>query len=134
MLINLSVINANMEAMAVSTKSQADFSPIDVESIWNIDVNSTTGTLRINSVTSNNIVKGIMQLGTQPPNQIEGVYDNVSQKLTFIRINSSNPTTNQIFTGFLMGSSNNKIAGYFEALPNAGGSVQRSIFGWYGLG
>jgi hypothetical protein len=123
-----------MEAMAVSTKSQLDFPPIHVESIWNVNVNGTTGTLRITSVTSNNIVQGIMELNTQPPNRIEGAYDNVSQKLTFFRIiNPSNPTTNQIFTGFLMGS-NNAIAGYFEALPNAGGSVQRSIFGWYGLG
>jgi hypothetical protein len=124
-----------MEAMAVSTKSQLNFPPIHVESIWNINVNGTTGTLRITSVTSNNIVQGSMDLNTQPPNRIEGAYDNVSQKLTFFRIiNHSNPTTNQIFTGFLMGSSNNAIAGYFEALPNAGGSVQRSIFGWYGLG
>jgi len=112
-----------------------NISPIHADSTWKVDVNGTRGNLTITSVSSNNIIHGRMTLNTQPSTSIEGVYDNVSQKLTFFRIipPSHPPSVNQIFTGFLM-SSGNEIAGYFEALPNAGGSVQRSIFGWYGIG
>jgi hypothetical protein len=43
------------------------------------------------------------------------------------------PVANQVFTGYLMGNGS-IIAGFFEALPQAGGTSHRSIFGWYGIG
>lgn len=75
-----------------------------------------------------------MSLYGQATNNVIGVYDNVSSKLTFMRImNHANPVANQIFTGYLMGNGS-IIAGSFEALPQAGGTAYRSIFGWYGYG
>jgi hypothetical protein len=105
-----------------------------LESTWNVDVNGTRGTLTIRVISSNNDFVGSMSLSSQPTNRVFGVYDNVSSKLTFMRIISpSNPPANQLFTGYLMGTGR-EIAGFFEALPQAGGTAHRSIFGWYGSG
>jgi hypothetical protein len=101
---------------------------------YNINVNGTVGNLIIHVVPRNNDISGTMRINGQPTNNIIGVYDNVSLKLTFVRImNYSNPVANQEYTGYLMGNGS-IIAGSFEALPQAGGTANRSIFGWYGIG
>lgn len=97
-------------------------------------MNGTLGTLTILSITNDGIVNGKMTLtgiGTHP---VRGVFDKDDGKLTFMRIiDSTNPTANQMFTGYLLGTHTN-IAGFFEALPDAGGTANRTLFGWYGIG
>jgi hypothetical protein len=132
--------------LEVANKSVSGFH-IPVESIWNVDVNGTKGNLTILHITNTNIFQGLMHLSNSPNRDpVLGAYDNVSEKLTFFRImDFQHPIANQVFTGFLMGNlAKTEIAGYFEALPDtiglpsgshgAGGSVDRTIFGWYGAG
>ena len=110
-------------------------SRIFLPSQYKVDVNGTRGELNM-SLNTNNIVYGAMGLSSQPQTQIIGVYDDVSSKLTFVRImNPHFPPKNQVFTGYLM-NNGNEIAGYFEALPDLttpGTFIHRTIFGWYGI-
>jgi hypothetical protein len=102
--------------------------------VWNVNVNGTLGTLTIFSITNDGIVNGKMTLTGTGTHPIRGVYDKDDSKLTFMRIiNLTHPTANQIFTGYLLGTHTN-IAGFFEALPDAGGTANRTVFGWYGIG
>lgn len=66
---------------------------------------------------------------------ILGFWDEGSQKITFMRlINQNDPSTFQIFTGYLMvtqADGSLALAGSFEAFQGTGATAQRVIYGWY---
>jgi hypothetical protein len=132
--VNTRAVNSTTATSTISSPKSLLLSPISPTGFYKINVNGTAGNLTIRVVSGNNDIVGTMSLYSQPPNQVIGVYDNVSSKLTFMRLMSpSNPVANQVFTGYLMGTGS-IIGGSFEALPQAGGTANRSIFGWYGYG
>jgi hypothetical protein len=98
---------------------------------WHVVVNGSRGFLDILSIdNSSGIVEGTIRIQGQTIHPIRGFYDQISAKLTFIRImNPNDPLGNQIFTGYMNGV--NRLAGYFQAPPGSGGASERSIFGWY---
>jgi hypothetical protein len=132
--VNARAVNSTTATSAIGSPKPLLLSPISPSGFYKINVNGTAGNLTIRVVSANNDIVGSISLYGQPTNQVVGVYDNVSSKLTFMRIMSpSNPLANQVFTGYLMGNGS-IIGGSFEALPQAGGTAYRSIFGWYGFG
>jgi hypothetical protein len=100
---------------------------------WRIDGNGYVGPMSI-SVDSNGNVTG-----TAYGNSIFGFYDSTSGKITFMRLIGSDPTTHQIFTGYLFRDCTSycvapagfTLAGTFEAFSGTGASAQRSVYGWY---
>ena len=102
---------------------------------WNIVGNGYSGQLWIEGIDAN---------GNLLPNstvyngdKIIGFWDDTAQKLTFMRlVDSGDPSTFQIFTGYLMHSQDDgslALAGSFEAFQGTGAVAQRIIYGWYAL-
>ena len=99
---------------------------------WAINGNSFEGQLNITSIDAN----GNLQ-GTVYGQQISGFWDGTSQKITFMRLtNPSDPSTFQIYTGFLFRNQNGgdmlyTLTGFFEAFQGTGGVAQRVLYGWF---
>ena len=102
---------------------------------WNVNANSFGGTLVINQIDANDSsLQGVI-FG----DSIRGFWDEVAQKITFIRIpNNNDAAQSQIYTAYLFQNQNGPLdtiftlAGYFEALSApAGGTAQRNLFGWF---
>jgi hypothetical protein len=95
---------------------------------WSIDANGFQGTLSIDSVDDNGNVKG-----SAYGNPIQGFWDEIAQKLSFTRtINPADPSTLQIFTGYMFQSGGSfTVAGSFQAFSGAGAVPTRSVLGWY---
>ncbi|HEY0457318.1 MAG TPA: hypothetical protein VGE41_13185, partial [Verrucomicrobiae bacterium] len=68
---------------------------------------------------------------------IIGFWDDQSWKLTFMRlIDKGNPSSFQIYTGYLMQSQDNgslAFAGSFEAFQGSGAVARRVVYGWYAV-
>jgi hypothetical protein len=100
--------------------------------LWKINANGFSGTLLIGGADT----QGNLSESSVFDNAISGFWDETSQKLTFIRVLSSdNPLTSQIYTGYLIpppsGQHTRALAGSFEAFRDAGGTAQRTLFGWF---
>jgi hypothetical protein len=103
---------------------------------WNINGNGYEDVLRIDGVSAQGKVSG-----TAYGQPIDGYWDEDARKLTFIRIiDPTNPSKQQIFTGFWFqnpvnpGAGQNvthTLAGFFEAFSGTGGSAQRTLYGWF---
>ncbi len=106
---------------------------------WRFDGNGFRGTLNINSVDGQGNVTGTMLVDAPRVDPIRGFWDEASKKITFMRIiNAQDPLSIQIFTGFGFDNSRDLptdptffLTGFFEAFQDAGGSAQRSVFGWF---
>jgi len=92
--------------------------------------------LTINSVDASGYLVGEITEGpVRRP--ISGLFDRDAQKVTFIRYGSAaDPSSEQIYTGYLIVRLASTLpdkawlVGSFEAFRNAGGTAQRSVFGW----
>lgn len=101
---------------------------------WAINGNGHQGQLEITVPDVQGNLTGIVY-----GQEIFGFWDENSQKITFMRlINSADPATFQVFTGYLFhnthaspGHITYTLAGHFEAFQKAGGEAQRSLFGWF---
>jgi hypothetical protein len=108
---------------------------------WQIDANGFRGTLNIanNSVDSQGNLNANVVIDAPRVDQITGFWDDSSQKITFIRIiDATNPSTNQIYTGYLFDNRRDRptdvtftLTGYFEAFQGTGGVAQRVLYGWF---
>ncbi len=106
------------------------------EGTWNINANSFTGNLIVTSVSANGVLEG-----TVFGNQIEGFWDDRSQKITFLRVPpSGTPNAIQVYTGFLFQNPRNPgggdnvtftLTGFFEAFAGTGGNAERTLYGWF---
>lgn len=117
----------------------ADFLPVwsdpsiysnQLKGVWNIWANGFTSTLNVTSVDEMGNVRGIMF-----QNAVSGFWDEESRALTLLRmINPSDPSTCQVYTGYLFADRDDAIlslAGSFEAFVGTGASATQSEFGWY---
>lgn len=95
---------------------------------WKINGNGFPGTLSVDSVDNNGNVKGSVY-----GNAIFGFWDDPAQKLTFMRVvDPSNPSSMQLYTGYLFTSAGTPtLAGTFQAFSGGGGTPLRPMFGWY---
>jgi hypothetical protein len=107
---------------------------IDIKGPWDINGNGFAGLLWIEGVDAQGNLLGSSTVYGQP---IIGFWDDNSQKITFLRIiNAADPSTLQIYTGYLMQSQNDgslSFAGSFEAFKGTGAYAQRVVYGWYAL-
>ncbi len=107
-----------------------------VTGTWTINANGFIGELTIASVDAQGNLTG-----TVFGNQILGFWDEPSQKITFLRvINPADPSTLQIYTGYLFSGGENLnpegnvpfyLTGSFEAFAGTGGVAHRVLYGWY---
>jgi len=107
---------------------------------WKINGNGFTGEIDITSVAADGQIAG-----TVFGNQILGFWDDVSKKITFLRvINPADPSTHQVYTGYLfrtpgaspldaIGDFHLTLTGCFEAFSGTGGIAQRVLYGWYAM-
>jgi hypothetical protein len=103
---------------------------------WNINANGYAGELVISSVDAQGHLSGSV-FG----NPLIGFWDEAAGKITFMRIiNPGDPSTFQVYTGFLFtgpesvvneGDSHYTMAGEFEAFAGSGGTATRTVYGWY---
>lgn len=104
---------------------------------WTLNANGHIDGLRF-SYTSQGSVSGIMF----DDDRILGFWDHNSQKIIFIRLdNPSDPTSFQIYTGFLFKDTTTNslgmplcyqtLSGSFLTPAGAGGSATRNEYGWY---
>ena len=97
---------------------------------WDINANGWSETLSIQGIDAQGNLSGSSVFG----NPIFGFWDEPAQKITFMRVSNPNdPSTFQIYTGYLMESSTDgslALAGTFVAFQGSGGTAQRDIFGW----
>jgi hypothetical protein len=99
---------------------------------WQINGNSFLGILQITSVTPTGVCTATVY--GQPT---VCLWNEAAQRITFIRIiNISNPSTMQVFTGYLFRNAAGPdsvytLAGSFEAFPGTGGTAARNVFGWF---
>jgi hypothetical protein len=108
-----------------------------LQGTWKIVNNGFPGDLVLR-VDSNGRVSG-----TVYGQEIFGFWDEDAKKIIFVRIiNRADPTSYQIFTGFLFtpayrlntGQSGEvawMLAGYFEAFSGSGATAQRILYGWH---
>ena len=99
---------------------------------WKINGNSFRGDLVITSVDGSGKLTGTIYGGQS----IIGFWDEASQKITFMRlINPADPSTFQIFTGYLFSNCAtdclHTLAGSFEAFAGSGATAQRTVYGWF---
>jgi hypothetical protein len=89
--------------------------------LWSITANGFMGDLHITSVDNQGNLSG-----TVFGQSISGFWDEASQKITFMRIiNPADPSTFQIYTGFLFRDQNRPdlvytLTGFFEAFQGTG--------------
>ena len=103
---------------------------------WKINANGYEGNLKLTSID----LQGKLH-GTVYGNPIFGFWDEVSKKITFMRLCEPNdPSTFQIYTGYLFtnpikpdagGTLTYTLTGFFEAFSGTGGVAQRVLYGWF---
>ena len=96
---------------------------------WNINGNGFLGNLWI---------EGFDAAGNLLPSSTDfGFWDDRSGKLTFMRvIDPADPSTFQIYTGYLMEPQPDAplaFAGSFEAFAGTGAVAERVLYGWYAI-
>lgn len=104
---------------------------------WNLQGDWLDGTLIIDSLDVNGNFTNV----TLDGEKLIGLWDDASQKLTFLRTNSPIPVTFEnltrliVFTGYLLSdeAGNLAFAGTYQSFQGSGATSQRSIFGWYAL-
>lgn len=111
---------------------------------WTVDANSMEGFLTINVDSSTGVVTGDMfDIDASSHAPITGFWNDDARMLTFIRvIDSSHPTNNQFFTGYLFDNSLthptqklvHQLTGYFESFAGSGATSQRIVYGWLARG
>jgi hypothetical protein len=102
---------------------------------WDINGNGYDGVLSIQQVDAQGNLGGSTVFG----DRVDGFWDDRSKRITFIRvIDSSNPSRNQVYTGYLMDNQPNNqtdgkmaLAGSFEAFKGTGGIAPRPVYGWF---
>lgn len=103
----------------------------DIVGTWNLNGNGFKGILTIGGVSNGSLI-GSTAYTTDP---LIGFWDETAKKITFIRvINPDDPTTFQIFTGYLMQNTDDgrlSLAGSFEGFQGTGAVASRVIYGWY---
>jgi hypothetical protein len=113
---------------------------------WWIISNGVLGLLNVSSIDAQGNMDGTWEeppTGNRRTDQVKGLWNASTRKLTFIRIiQLGNPLGMQIYTGYLMDSgavwgptgeqhlTGLMMTGVFEAFSGAGGTAQRSVFGW----
>lgn len=101
---------------------------------WDVNGNGYPGVLSIPSVDAQGNLGANSTIYGQ---RIFGFWNASAQMLTFMRtITPSDPTTFQVYTGYLMQPQPGSgflvsFAGSFEAFAGSGGSAQRPLYGWY---
>jgi hypothetical protein len=104
---------------------------------WKINANGSEGELHITAIDAEGNLTGTV-FGN---NQILGFWDDVSQRITFMRIAPPlNLLTVQIFTGYLFqnpvaptAGQNVKftLTGFFNTFKGTGRKAQRVLYGWF---
>jgi hypothetical protein len=100
---------------------------------WDVNGNGYPGVLSIPSVDAQGNLGANSTIYGQ---RIFGFWNASAQMLTFMRtITPSDPTTFQVYTGYLMQPQPGSgflvsLAGSFEAFAGSGGSAQRPLYGW----
>ena len=75
--------------------------------------------------------------GTIYGQEIFGFWDDVANKITFVRkTDPADPTTFQIYTGYLFQTPPGNdlsytLAGTFEAFAGTGATARATVYGWY---
>ena len=103
---------------------------------WEVNAAGDRGPLQLVSVSQQGELRGTL-FGTE----IVGVWDDLGQKIIFVRsANPALPSTVQFFTGYLfrnpgglrgVGNVTYTLAGSFTALPGMGATAARVVYGWY---
>jgi hypothetical protein len=99
---------------------------------WTVDADGFHGVLHISGVDGvGNIQPGSTIFG----NPIVGFYDPTSARISFIRVLAANPTSQQVYNGYLFRDTSNPflfgLAGEFAAYQGGGGVAQRIDYGWF---
>jgi len=100
---------------------------------WDVNGNGFPGVLSIPSIDAQGNLGANCTIYGQ---RIFGLWNASAQMLTFMRIISpSDPSTFQVYTGYLMqpqpGSGFSvSLAGPFQAFPGSGAVAQRPLYGW----
>lgn len=93
---------------------------------WQINGNGWPGTLALSVDGNGNVT------GTVYGNPIQGFWDDAAQKLMFLRSPNSDPSTGQIYTGYLFKrDSTYTLAGSFQGFAGSGGVATRAVWGWF---
>lgn len=95
---------------------------------WNLNGNGFQGELNIVSIDMNGNVTG-----TAYNDPVQGFWDDAALKLVLMRIpNVSDPSTIQVFTGYLFEDSGTyTLAGSFQFFAGTGGGAKRQMAGWF---
>ena len=102
---------------------------------WNLQGDWLDGTLIIDSLDANGNFTNV----TLDGEQLIGLWDDTSQKITFLRTNSPIPVTFEnlnrliVFTGYLLSDEGGNLtfAGTYQSFQGSGATAGRSTFGWY---
>jgi kumamolisin len=101
---------------------------------WDVNGNGFPGVLSIPSIDAQGNLGANCTIYGQ---RIFGLWNASAQMLTFMRIISpSDPSTFQVYTGYLMQPQPGSgfpvsLAGPFQAFPGSGAVAQRPLYGWY---
>jgi hypothetical protein len=106
---------------------------------WAIDANGFRGTMTISDVDAQGNLSASLVIDPPRVDQMIGFWDDVGKKITFIRVlNASEPSQNQIYTGFYFNNERDQptdvthtLTGFFEAFQGTGGVAQRVLYGWF---
>ena len=103
---------------------------------WEVNAGGDRGSLQIASVTRQGELRG-----TLFGKAIVGFWNDLAQQIMFVRIlNPAEPSTTQLFTGYLfrnpgglrgVGTATYTLAGSFTALAGTGTTAARATYGWY---
>lgn len=92
--------NSSLDLEPHSTINSPSGTPIPLGA-WNINSNGLQGNLNITSIDSNGTLVGsILLYPFNSPTVIKGYYDNISNKITFVRTIGSSPTDIEVYTGY----------------------------------
>jgi hypothetical protein len=103
---------------------------------WEVNASGERGPLQFVSVSPQGELWGTL-FGTE----IVGFWDERAQQVTFVRVvNPADPSTTQLFTGYLfrtpgglggVGHATYTLAGSFTALAGTGATAAQAAYGWY---
>jgi hypothetical protein len=103
---------------------------------WEANASGDRGPLQLVSVSPQGELRGTL-FGTE----IVGFWDERAQQVTFVRVvNPADPSTTQLFTGYLfrhpgglrgVGHATYTLAGSFTALAGTGATAAQAAYGWY---
>jgi hypothetical protein len=93
---------------------------------WRLNGNGALGDLNIVRLDDQGNLDG-----TAYGQRVIGFWDDVAKRITFTRlIDTADPATWQIYTGFLIEGTSPVLTGYFDAFSRAGGGAERFTYGW----